>query len=59
MLILVTLLLIFLVLLSNHFIILFIIQDRVGHENSKMLEQFYLYITKEAKLNLNSQLEKL
>ena len=37
----------------------YVIQDRVGHENSKMLEQIYLHVTKEAKLNLNSQLEKL
>ena len=37
----------------------YIIQDGVGHENPKMLEQIYLHITKEAKLNLNSQLEKL
>lgn len=37
----------------------YVIQERIGHENSKLLEQIYLHVTRQAKDNLKSKLSLL
>ena len=38
---------------------MYVIQDRVGHEDSKITQQIYLHVTKKTKEKLKSDLEKL